>query len=189
MQTTGFALTHYSNTDFADRLMLTIVTNPPKGAATFDVSCRYRYQLTRTWASHGQSPSQVTFIMLNPSTANEEQDDPTIRACSQFTQRWGYNQLNVVNLFAYRTPQPLDLKKVTNPVGPDNDHYLLAAAESADKVILAWGNWGNLLNRDQTVISLLQQHQQKLYCLMRNHSGHPRHPLYIKRTTRLKPWV
>lgn len=127
--------------------------------------------------------------MLNPSAANEEQDDPTIRACSQFTQRWGYNQLSVVNLFAYRTSQPLGLKQVANPVGSENNHYLLAAAESADRIILAWGNWGSLLNRDHAVISLFQQHQQKLYCLARNRSGHPRHPLYVKRTNRPKPWI
>ena len=168
--------------------MLTIVTKSLKGSATFDVSRRYRYQLTRSLENDNQQSGHVTFIMLNPSTANAEEDDPTIQACSQFTKKWGYNHLIVVNLFAYRTPQPLDLKHVTHPIGSENNRYLLTAAESATKVILAWGNWGSLLDRDQTVITLLKPYEHKLYYLIRNHSGQPRHPLYVKRTTRLKLW-
>ena len=80
--------------------------------------------------------------MLNPSQADAERDDPTIRACSQFAQRWGYHQLNIVNLFAYRTPHPSNLQQTSEPIGPDNDHYLLQATESANKVILAWGKIG-----------------------------------------------
>ncbi|MEL7508454.1 MAG: DUF1643 domain-containing protein [Cyanobacteria bacterium J06633_23] len=167
--------------------MLTIVTNSTKGSAIFDPSHRYRYYLTRTWPSTNPN-RQVTFIMLNPSQANAEQDDPTIRACSQFARRWGYQQLNIVNLFAYRTPQPSTLKQIADPIGPNNDHYLLQATESANKVILAWGNWGSLLKRDQTVVKLLNPYHKKLHCLMRNNSGQPRHPLYIKRTTQPKPW-
>lgn len=167
--------------------MLTIVTNSTKGSAIFDPSHRYRYCLTRSWP--GPNPShQVTFIMLNPSQANADQDDPTIRACSQFARRWGYHQLSIVNLFAYRTPQPKTLQQASDPIGPDNDYYLLQAAESAHKVILAWGNWGTFLKRDQTVVKLLSSHHHKLHCLMRNNSGQPRHPLYIKRTIQPKPW-
>ena len=181
--------TNYSVIDFSNGLMLTIVTNSLKGTATLDESQRYRYRLTRSWATDAPRSCHVAFVMLNPSEANAEQDDPTIRACSQFAQRWGYNQLTVVNLFAYRTPQPSVLKKVANPIGLENDRYLIEAAELADKVILAWGNWGNLLNRDQSVVTLLQHYQSKLYCLRRNHSGQPRHPLYVKRTTTLKSWM
>ena len=168
--------------------MLTIVTNSPGGSAIFDISQRYRYCLTRCWADTHEPIHQVTFIMLNPSTANAEKDDPTIRACSQFAQHWGYNQLTVVNLFAYRTPHPSALEKTTDPIGPNNDRYLVEATTSADKVILAWGNSGNLLNRAQTVLSLLHTYKHKLYTLERNHSNQPRHPLYIKRTTVPKLW-
>ena len=168
--------------------MLTIVTNSLKGSAIFDVSQRYRYCLTRFWADANEPVHQVTFIMLNPSQADAEKDDPTIRACSQFAQAWGYNQLNVVNLFAYSTSQPSGLLKIADPIGPRNDHYLLRAVESADKVILAWGNWGSLLNRDQAVVTLLTPYCHKLHYLSRNHSGQPRHPLYTKRTTSLKLW-
>ncbi|MBX2862972.1 MAG: DUF1643 domain-containing protein [Leptolyngbyaceae cyanobacterium MAG.088] len=168
--------------------MLTIVTNSSNGSAIFDSSQRYRYCLTRSWAEVNEPAHQVTFIMLNPSTADAEQDDPTIRACSQFAQRWGYNQLNVVNLFAYRTPHPSVLKTVTDPIGPENNRYLLEAITSAEKAILAWGNWGTTLNRAQTVLELLSRHRQKLYCLARNHSGQPSHPLYIKRNIMPHSW-
>ncbi len=168
--------------------MSTIVTNYPGGSAIFDLSQHYRYRLTRSWVGNHEPTEQVTFIMLNPSTANATQDDPTIRACSQFAQRWGYNQLIVVNLFAYRTPCPTALKKVIDPIGPENDRYLIEAAAAADRVILAWGNWGTLLNRAQTVLGLLYTHRHKLYVLQRNRSDQPCHPLYIKRTTRPKPW-
>ncbi|MEM9482899.1 MAG: DUF1643 domain-containing protein [Cyanobacteria bacterium P01_F01_bin.116] len=154
----------------------------------FDPSHRYRYCLTRSWSSPNLNNHQVTFIMLNPSQADAERDDPTIRACSQFAQGWGYHQLNIVNLFAYRTPKPSNLKQISDPIGPDNDYYLLQATESAHKIILAWGNWGTLLKRDQTIVKLLRPHHYKLYCLMRNNSGQPRHPLYVKRTTSPKPW-
>ncbi|NEZ55196.1 DUF1643 domain-containing protein [Adonisia turfae] len=168
--------------------MLTIVTNSIKGTATFDASYRYRYRLTRSWLTEGQNLRQVTFIMLNPSEADAEKDDPTIRACSQFAQRWEYTQLNIVNLFAHRTSQPSILKHINDPIGPENNRYLHEASATADAVILAWGNWGSLLNRHQDVLDLLAIHHHKFYCLARNQSGQPRHPLYIKRTTRPTPW-
>ena len=163
--------------------MLTIVTNSPAGSATFDASGRYRYRLTRSWATDRETSPQVTFIMLNPSEADAEQDDPTIRACSQFAQSWGYTQLTVVNLFAYRTALPSVLRQVKNPIGFDNDRHVMDAVELADKAILAWGNQGVLLNRDQTVINSISPYSHKLYCLKRNRTGQPCHPLYIKRTT------
>ncbi|NEQ52785.1 MAG: DUF1643 domain-containing protein [Leptolyngbya sp. SIO3F4] len=166
--------------------MSTIVTNSPVGSAIFDSSHKYRYCLTRSWpANH---VSQVTFIMLNPSQANAEQDDPTLRACSQFAKAWGYTQLTVVNLFAYRTSKPENLASETDPIGPSNDRYLLAATDASKQVILAWGNWGTLLNRAQAVVQLLKPYRSKLYCLSYNRSGQPRHPLYIKRNTTPLAW-
>ena len=175
--------TNRSSTNFPDTPMLTNVTNSLKGSATFDVSSRYRYCLTRSWTTDEENTHQVAFIMLNPSKANAEQDDPTIRACSQFAQRWGYTQLTVVNLFAYCTTHPAMLEQVEDPIGPENDQYVTGAVKLADKVILAWGNQGILLNRDQTVINLISSYRHKLYCLKRNRTGQPCHPLYIKRKT------
>lgn len=168
--------------------MLTIVTNSLSGSATFDVSQHYRYSLSRFWTDQRDECKHVTFVMLNPSRANAEQDDPTIRACSQFSQAWGYACFKVVNLFAYRTPHPSNLQEVADPIGPENDRYLVQAAASADKVILAWGNRGNLMNRAQDILILLDAYCPKVYCLAQNHSGQPRHPLYIKRSTVPKLW-
>lgn len=180
--------TNRSSTNFLDMPISTIVTNSLKGSATFDVSSYYRYCLTRSWTTDEANAHQVTFIMLNPSEADAEQDDPTIRACSQFAQGWGYTRLTVVNLFAYRTAHPAMLGRIEDPIGPENDQYVTSAVKLADKVILAWGNQGILLNRDQTVINLISSYRHKLYCLKRNRTGQPCHPLYIKRTTMPFVW-
>lgn len=147
--------------------------------AVFDRSGRYRYRLGRQWQAAGRS---VAFVMLNPSRADASLDDPTLRACMQFAQRWQYAALSVVNLFGYRTPYPTELKQADDPVGEENDRYLLQAVEEADRVVLAWGNWGSLAGRDRTILTLLAPHQSKLTYLQLNRSGQPRHPLYIKRS-------
>ncbi|MEO1791525.1 MAG: DUF1643 domain-containing protein [Cyanobacteria bacterium J06629_19] len=156
-----------------------------KRTAIFDSTGAYRYQLGRRWQVEG---AEVAFVMLNPSRADASVDDPTLRACIQFAQRWHYASLSVVNLFGYRTPHPSELKKAENPIGADNDHYVLEAVNAADKVVLAWGNEGGLLGRDRAILTQLSAHQRKLHCLQLNLSGHPRHPLYIPRSTVLQPF-
>lgn len=145
--------------------------------AVFDASGDYRYELGRRWGTG----SEVAFVMLNPSRADAAVDDPTLRACIQFAQRWGFGSLTVVNLFGYRTPHPKVLMQVSDPVGLENDEYVMRAVERAEQVVLAWGNCGGWLGRDQTILSLLKEHSHKLHYLQLNGSGHPRHPLYIKR--------
>lgn len=154
--------------------------------AVFDNTGAYRYQLGRRWQATG---ANVVFVMLNPSRADDSTDDPTLRACIQFAQRWGCASLSVVNLFGYRTPHPSELKKTKDPVGADNDRYVLAAVRAADKVVLAWGNEGGLLGRDRVVLTQLAPYRQKLYCLQLNRSRQPRHPLYIPRGTALKQFL
>ena len=127
--------------------------------------------------------------MLNPSTADADRDDPTLRACTQFAQRWQYSALSVVNLFGYRTPHPKVLKTATDPVGAENDAYLLQAVNEAQAVVLGWGNYGKLLGRDRAVISLLTPYGHKLRYIKRNKSGQPGHPLYLKRKLCLQPFV
>ncbi|MEO0455646.1 MAG: DUF1643 domain-containing protein [Cyanobacteria bacterium P01_A01_bin.114] len=174
--------------------MLTTVKDGIKRSAIFDATGQYRYSLERRWPEKS-SPEKlsleksstderkVVFIMLNPSRADAKQDDPTLRACMQFARIWGYSVLEVVNLFAYCTADPKVLKTVQEPIGEECDRALLAAAESATQIILAWGNWGQLLQRDQTVLKLLANCAPKMYCLGMTQAGQPRHPLYIKRTT------
>ncbi|MDJ0704991.1 MAG: DUF1643 domain-containing protein [Leptolyngbyaceae cyanobacterium MO_188.B28] len=152
--------------------------------AVIDSTGRYRYSLSRSWGAGGS----VGFIMLNPSKADDRQNDPTIRRCIRFAQAWGYGALEVVNLFAYRTAYPRELQQVADPTGVENDRCLLAAAQRAEILILAWGNWGGLMGRDRTVLTLLAPYQSKLYCLGCNKFGQPRHLLYVKGTVRPKPY-
>ena len=127
--------------------------------------------------------------MLNPSSADDRQNDPTIRRCISFAQAWGYGSLEVVNLFAYRTAYPRELKQVADPTGGENDRCLLAAARRAETVVLAWGNGGGLRGRDRTVLTLLTPYRSKLYCLGCNKSGQPRHLLYVKGSVQLTPYA
>ena len=143
----------------------------------------YRYWLCREWNTN---TPRVTFIMLNPSRADATTDDPTLRRCISFAKSWGYSSLEVVNLFAYRASKPVDLKKVTDPVGKENDRYLKEAVERADKIIVAWGNWGILKNRYKDVLKMLRGLDGiQLYCLGITNKSHPKHPLYIESNTPL----
>jgi hypothetical protein len=155
-------------------------------SATFDPTGQYRYLLQRRWQARGAT---VTFIMLNPSQADAQRDDPTLRACLGFAQRWGYARLVVVNLFAYRTPYPRCLKTLADPIGPENDAYVLQAAAAAAQIILAWGNGGSLGHRDQAILRLLAPYPQNLFCLGLTQAGQPRHPLYLQRTLKPMRWL
>jgi len=146
--------------------------------ATFSDCQKYRYALSRTW--NGKKKT-ILFIGLNPSTANEKIDDPTIRRCINYAQNWGYGSLLMVNLFAYRATMPSELKNVKNPIGNDNDLHIIELSKKADIAVAAWGNEGNLLNRDKEVKKILPN----LMCLKINKSGQPSHPLYQKKDLKL----
>jgi hypothetical protein len=120
--------------------------------ATFDATGHYRYRLTRRWQPDGPC---LTFVMLNPSRADHEREDPTLRRCIHLAQGWGYGGLVVVNLFAYCTAYPRELRHVVDPIGPENDAYLLPAVQQGDRCLLAWGNQGRWRGRDQAVLELL----------------------------------
>jgi len=121
--------------------------------------------------------------MLNGSTADAEKDDPTIRRCIGFAKRWGYGSLEVVNLFGYRTTLPTELKKALDPIGPDNDQYITAAAKRARRIIIAWGAHGAFKGRGKKVLGMLCRYGCKIECLGETKDGHPRHPLYIRNDT------
>ena len=153
------------------------------GWALFDDSGRYRYRLGRRWADGGPA---IAFVMLNPSTADAERDDPTIRRCAGFARAWGFAGMEVVNLFALRATDPARLRRARDPVGPGNDRHIAAAAGGADVVLLAWGNCGALRGRDRQVVALLAGLRPA--CLGVTQSGQPRHPLYLPRATRRRPF-
>lgn len=136
--------------------------------------CRnYRYELWRVW---DDAKPYALFIGLNPSTADETEDDPTIRRCINFAKSWGYGGLCMANLFAYRATQPEDMKQAKEPIGSINDDTLLRLSENAGVIVAAWGNDGTFMKRSMLVKSLLP----KISVLKLNKSGEPAHPLYLK---------
>jgi hypothetical protein len=142
------------------------------GAARIDGA--YRYSL---WRRVGESRKRVLFVMLNPSTADAIVDDPTIRRCMGFARTWRFGELEVCNLFAYRTPCPSALLRAADPVGPSNDRALSRAVARADRVIAAWGVIGMRSTRALVVLEMLRG--VRLECLGRTRDGAPRHPLYV----------
>ncbi len=142
----------------------------------------FRYALWRKWDD--KSLEFVQFVGLNPSTANEIDNDPTIRRCIAFAKFWGYGALSMTNLFAFRATDPAKLRTCRDPIGPKNDEHLLAVATHANAIIAAWGTRGGLLNRDEKVIRLIGN----LQCFGVTRDGHPKHPLYLPKTTHLQPF-
>jgi hypothetical protein len=154
--------------------------------AVFDAGGRYRYALTRRWAAGGAA---VAFVLLNPSAADAERDDPTIRRCMGFARAWGCAALEVVNLFAWRATRPAMLRQAPDPVGLDNDAHLLRAARGAQRVVLAWGAHGDLGGRDAAVLALLERSGIRAHCLGVTLGGQPRHVLYLPRETGLQRYA
>lgn len=148
------------------------------GAAGFSPCRRYRYWLTRVW---DVASPLVCFLMLNPSLADEETDDPTLRRCMGFARAWGAGGVALVNLFAYRTPYPRELLAAPDPVGPEND-YWVAECTAGRRVIAAWGSAAHRLGgRDREVLRTLSA--RTLECLGTTSDGSPRHPLRLRADT------
>lgn len=143
---------------------------------------RYRYELTRTW---GDSHRRVCWIMLNPSTADASTDDHTIRKCIGFSKRWGFGGLDVVNLFALRSTDPKELLSATDPIGPDNDTYIMNAVSRCQKTVAAWGAWGVLGGRGHAVSALVPG---SIFALGFTRDMHPRHPSRPGYDTVLEEW-
>lgn len=138
--------------------------------------CRtYRYALWREWIG---GEGYAMFVGLNPSTADETQDDPTIRRCIAFAKAWGYAGLCMTNLFAYRATKPADMKVADDPIGTENDAHLLSLAQGAGVIVAAWGANGTHKGRDAEVRKLLPA----LHCLSLTKDRHPGHPLYLLKT-------
>ena len=148
--------------------------------AVFSDCGYYRYSLSRTWEP---DRPKVMFVGLNPSTADAEKDDPTIRRCMGYARDWGYGGVLVLNLFAYRATDPRDLLRARLPVGEKNDHYLAYSQRGAELVIAAWGNHGTHMNRARMVVPLFK----RLYYLRLNASGEPAHPLYLPGNLKPRP--
>lgn len=141
----------------------------------------YRYRLEREWEP---SLYSLPIIMLNPSTADADLDDPTIRRCVSFAKREGYGGIIVMNLFAFRATSPDDMKSASDPFGHECGYHLDTLFEYANEyrtpILAAWGTHGNYRQRDAAIKATAKGWGTPLACLGKTAAGHPRHPLYVK---------
>ncbi len=159
---------------------------PPATDATFSPCRRYRYRLWRVW---DPDAPRALFVMMNPSTADEVKNDPTVERCQRRAIAWNASGrhviggVEVVNVFAWRETDSKLLPKLiaqgVDIVGPENDRHIVEAARTAAIVVCAWGNPGNLLGRGSAVLELLRKAGVQPHALVRNADGTPGHPLYV----------
>lgn len=153
------------------------------GDACLSACGTYRYRLRRGVGPH------LGFVMLNPSTADASVDEPAIRCCTAFARREGLSGIDVVNLYALRTPDPDQLSVARNPIGPDNDPWLVHFAKWHRRIVCAWGADAPDLERVQAVTNILARHGAKLLCLGVTNEGSPRHPLDVSSDQPLFEWL
>lgn len=150
-----------------------------KEKTAFSKDRKYRYTLWRRW---GTGKNFVQFIGLNPSTADETLDDPTVRRCIDFAKREGYSAMCMTNIFGFRSTDPHVLYRLSDPIGADNLHWLQEVRQEADMAVACWGNHGVIKEYGKAVFSYLQP----LYTFGLTKLGQPRHPLYIRKSAPLE---
>ena len=138
----------------------------------------YRYTLVRHLSN---SKKTVFFLCLNPSTADEVNNDPTVTRCIGYARDWGFGKLLLGNIFAIRSTDPNLLYNVDNPIGYENDKWIKNMAKYSDLIIGAWGNHGKLNSRSSQILNLISN----IHCLKKTKLGEPSHPLYLSK--KLKP--
>ena len=144
--------------------------------AVYSDCLSYRYLLTRVWDPAGP---KALFVMLNPSTATEVQNDPTVERCERRARALGFGAFRVTNIFAWRDTDPKKMRVAVDPVGPANDAAIADSSLWADRIVAAWGTHGAPLDRGPTVERLLRATGLPLHVLGLTKAGHPQHPLYI----------
>ena len=157
-----------------------------EAGARFSRCRRWRYLLWRCW---DDSKPVANFLMLNPSTADEFQLDPSCTRARNYAASWGFGSIFITNLFGWRATDPDEMKAARDPVGAGNDRAILEAARQAALVVCAWGNHGSHLERSNEVRKNLLSSGVKLSCLKMNGSGEPAHPLYLPARLAARPWA
>ena len=153
----------------------------PLAGAELSADRVYRYALARRWSVG----PYALFICLNPSTADEQLDDPTVRRCIGFAKSWGgYGAVCIANLFAYRATDPREMKVAVDPEGEENMAWLDALSERAGITVAAWGAHGGFMDQGKRVASRLRNP----HALALTKDGQPRHPLYLKKTLTPFEW-
>ena len=169
---------------------MTNFIGPGPHGAYFSECRKFRYSLWRRWddnlsfwtcANVEPNADLCCFIGLNPSTADEKLDDPTIRRCIGFAKDWGFNGLVMLNIFAYRATDPKDMKAFPAPEGPLNNLAICTVAGLVGRTVAAWGVHGVHRNRGLWVKPLLLEHHP--VCLGLTKGGHPKHPLYLPKNS------
>lgn len=183
-----------------------VTTGYCQSNAIISADGKYRYRLIREWRSGSSAqwdmwteddgspvldgagaqlgqPKSCVFVMLNPSTADGDRDDPTIRRCVAYAKAWGYDRLEVVNMFAWRATDPRDMLALTgkgDPIGRDNRQHVMDACYDAGIVICAWGAHGGHIDHDETVLGWIEDSGATPHALQLTKAGFPSHPLYLK---------
>jgi hypothetical protein len=147
---------------------------------------QYRYLLSRELHNLYSAAGPALFIMLNPSTADAELDDPTIRRCRSFAKSWDCSWIVVVNLYALRATNPTDLWMHADPIGPDNDMYLASMIREHETMVCAWG--ANARPERIATVSKMFGKRNRPMCLGIIKNGAPRHPLYVRGDQPLIDW-
>lgn len=155
-----------------------------KSGAVFSACNQYRYRLWRVW---GEAAPAV-FVMLNPSTADEIANDPTVERCERRARAMGYGGLRVANIFALRSTDPSALYGHQNPVGEENDQAILDSITGAGVVVCAWGGHGNLNRRGAAVLDIIRNAGVTPHYLTLNKDGTPKHPLYVGYDVKPTAW-
>lgn len=142
---------------------------------------KYRYELRRVW---NHKEKLVCWIMLNPSTADAEHNDPSVQRCMNYTKSWKYGGVIITNLFGLRSTDPKKLWSTNEPIGPGNEEFIINADKEADLTVMAWGIHGLYKNQAQHILNFLRQ--PHFLSLTRNCC--PRHPLYLKKNLQPQKW-
>lgn len=150
-------------------------------SAWFSDCGRYRYTLHRRFLV---GDGTVAFVMLNPSTADATEDDPTVRRCTGYAMAWGFDHLVVLNLFALRSTDPSILHDADDPIGPENDRAFRDTLPGCRSVVCAWGNHGTLHGRNRAAVEMIIEAGHAPTALTVTRSGQPQHPLYLAKTLR-----
>lgn len=148
-----------------------------RSTAEFSPCRRWRYSLFREFDGGSNC---IAFIGLNPSTADETTNDPTVSRCIRFAQQWGYGSMYMLNIFAWRDTDPRGMKAAKDPVGPGNHDEILTICGAVGTVVACWGVHGAFLQRGQSVANELLLNGVQLQCFGITKDGHPKHPLYLR---------
>lgn len=172
----------------------------PGTHTTWSPDRRYRYFLRRPWEEQlglgllenqqdGEARAPIAFVLLNPSTADERKDDPTVARCRRYGLAWGFGEVIILNAFAYRATDPKDMRVQNDPVGPENDATLLATVatvlDMGGRVVCGWGNHGAHLQRSDHLRAILAPFGA-LRCFPKTKAGEPGHPLYLRKDVTLE---